>query len=129
MKNYNYNGIPFSIDINVTIPRKRYKLTAKTLKKEYPAYVEYFIIRTLREFYEHLREHGLEEPLEVDKYRNPNPLKIFKVYSNNETLLIHFMINEQLLNVKILMKGPLMVEGSISQKGLDYLFLNNLLHC
>lgn len=87
-----------------------------------------FIRDILRLFYNFLKENGLERPKELpDKYRNPNPLMFYKVYSDEEILLVHYMINEGLLDVVIKLKQPLLIKGSISQKGLDYLFLEDLL--
>lgn len=89
---------------------------------------DHFITDTLRAFYTHLLARGKEEPVPVpDKYRNPNPLKFFKVYTDSEILLVHYMINEGLINCVIKEKRPLLIKGSISQKGLDYLFAEKLL--
>ena len=86
-----------------------------------------FVIAVLKEFYGFLRSNGLETPLEIpDRYRNPNPLKFFKAYSDDEIVLTHYMINEGLLNVVIKEKNPLLIKGSITQKGLEYLFLEQL---
>lgn len=87
-----------------------------------------FLIGVLQEFYNHLKSYGLETPIDmVDKYRNPNPLMFYKVYSDEEMVLVHYLINEGCLNVVIKEKRPLLIKGSISKKGLDYLFLESLL--
>ena len=58
-----------------------------------------FITKSLTRFYNHLLSYGKEAPIPVlDKYRNPNPLMFFKVYTDTEILLTHYLINEGLIN-------------------------------
>jgi hypothetical protein len=87
-----------------------------------------FIFDTLEMFYKRLLTFGVETPKPIlDKYHNPNPLTFFKVYSDVDIVLTHYMINEGLIAGVIKSKRPLLFKGSITPKGYDYLFLEDLL--
>lgn len=85
------------------------------------------MLNVLKGFYQHLLSHGLESPLESgDKYINPNPVMFFKVYGKEEILLVHFLINEGFLRAKITERQPLIIEANITQKGVEFLLMENL---
>lgn len=91
-------------------------------------WTEKFIIDVLTRFYTSLVKGGIKVPLEItDKYRNPNPLCFYKVYSEKDILILHYMLNEGLINGVIKLKVPLLIKGSITKKGYQYLMIDKFL--
>lgn len=96
-------------------------------RQQHQEFATNFICDTLTRFYKYLLSFDLDEPkLIKDKYLNPNPLMLFKVYDEREILLTHYMINEGLISVVIKTKAPLLVKGSITQKGIDFLLMEKV---
>ena len=90
--------------------------------------MEIAMIDILTKFYNHLIRYGISEPLNIsNKYLNPNPVMFYKAYSDFDRLVVNYMLNEGFLSAVTKLKVPLLIKGSLTRKGHQYLMMDKLL--